>query len=380
MRGRSDVDETATAVAPPALPYARPCLGDEEIDAAVRVLRSGLLCQGAEVAAFEEEFARAAGADHAIAVASGTAALELALAGAGVGPGDEVIVPAFTFIATAAVVRRLGAEPRFADVDPGTFCVSRESVRAKLTPRTRAVVPVHLFGYPAPVEDIAAGLPESVRVIEDAAQAHGAMLRDRGPVGATGTATFSFYPTKNMAVGEGGMILTDDPALAEQVRLLRNHGMASQYAYVLIGGNERMTDLEAAIGRVQLRRLPEFVNRRAEIAARYAGGLRGLRVPRPPQGGRHAWSCYTVTSPDRDQLQARLVDAGIATKVFYPQALSALDLFAPQVPCPNADRLAAEVLSLPIRPDLSDADIDRVIDAVNAADATNQTDAADGAP
>jgi dTDP-4-amino-4,6-dideoxygalactose transaminase len=359
------MNEPATLAQCSAVPYARPSLGEEECAAVMRVLRSGYLSQGPEVAAFEDEFAAAVDAGHAVAVSSGTAALELALRATGIGPGDEVIVPAFTFIATAAVACRLGADVRFADVDLGTFCVTRESIRAKLSARTKAVVPVHLFGYPAPIQDIAAALPQGVRLIEDAAQAHGAVGQSGHPVGASGTATFSFYPTKNVAVGEGGMVVTDDAHIAERIRLLRNHGMVSQYEYALVGGNERMTDLEAAIGRVQLSRLPAFLDRRMEIADRYASGLRGVRVPRVPRSGRHAWSCFTVTAPERDRLQARLSSAGIASKVFYPQALNTLDLFGPQVPCLNAERLAREVLSLPIRPDLTDADLDRVIETVN---------------
>jgi perosamine synthetase len=347
------------------IPFAKPLVGDAEQTAVGRVLASGMLAQGSEVASFERELAAWFDAPEAIALSSGTAALEIVLDALDIREGDEVIVPAFTFIATAATVARRGAAVVFADVDPLTYCLSADTVRAVASARTRLVVPVHLFGFPAPVDEIASAVPGAT-VLEDAAQAHGSRLPDR-PVGSTGISTLSFYPTKNMTTGEGGAVLTSDPGLADRVRLLRNHGMRNQYEYEMLGTNQRMTDLAAAIGREQLRRLDGFLQRRREIADRYAATLAGVVVPVPPARGAHAWSCYTVRVAERDRVAGALSARGIGSKVFYPQALSDLEVFGAPGGCPTATELAADVLSLPIRPDLSDGEVDAIVAAVNAA-------------
>lgn len=345
--------------------FARPNIGSDEIGAVVRVLESGMIAQGPEVDAFETEFADAVGGLDAIAVSSGTAALEIALEALGIGPGHEVIVPAFTFIATAATVARAGATVRFADIDQYTFCLDLDSVERVVNPRTRLVIPVDLFGYPAPTTDIEAIVGPRVGVLEDAAQAHGAR-RGQQPVGGSGTATFSFYPTKNMTTAEGGMIVTDSPDLAERSRLIRNQGMSGTYAYETLGTNLRMTDVGAAMGRVQLGRLDAFVARRAEIAARYSCELIDLELPTEPAGGAHAWACYTIRHPRRDELQAHLADSGVATRIYYPEPLNRLPLFESDDRCPVSESASQTVLSLPIRPDLSDSELERVIGAVKA--------------
>lgn len=349
----------------PMVGFANPVIGEDEIEAVVRVMRSGVIAQGPEVAAFEREFAERMGAAHAVAVNSGTAALEVALAALDIGPGDEVIVPAFTFIATAATVARTGATVRFADVRPDTFCLDPATLPALLNDRTRLVVPVALYGMPADVPGIRAVVPADIAILEDAAQAHGAARAGR-PVGADEIATFSFYPTKNMTTAEGGMVTCGDERIAEQLRLVRNHGMAGPYEYLRLGGNLRMTDLGAAIGRVQLGRLDGFLDRRRAIADRYRAelaDLAGWRLPTPAAGGDHAWSVFTVVHDDRDALAAHLGEQGVMSKVYYPEPLNRLDLFENDDTTPVSDELAATVLSLPIRPDLDDADVARVIDA-----------------
>jgi perosamine synthetase len=239
------------------IPVAAPHLDATDIAAAVRVLCSGHLVQGAEVAAFEDEFAELVERRHCVAVNSGSSALWLTLLALGIGPGDEVIVPSFTFAATAAAVRLTGATTVFADINPGTFCLDPDAVRAAITPRTAAIIPVHLFGHPAAMHELTQ-LAEAhqLALVEDAAQAHGASLAGR-PVATFGAAgCFSFYPTKNIQAIEGGLIATADPALARTLRMLRNQGMEHRYHHQIVGTNARMNDVSAAIARSQLRRLP----------------------------------------------------------------------------------------------------------------------------
>jgi len=246
---------------------SKPAIGEEEIDAVVEVLRSGMLASGTRVTAFEQAFAAATGVEHAVAVGSGTAALHIGLLALDLGADDEVILPSFTFAATANVVRMVGAVPVFIDIDPDDFTIHGPAVEQAVTSRTRAVMPVHLYGQPAPMRgimDVAAA--HGLDVIEDAAQAHlattdGLMVGSIGRFGA-----FSFYPTKNMTTGEGGMITTSDPDLASRARMLRNQGMAERYVHEIIGINERMTEIEAAIGLIQLGRLEAWTKRRREIA------------------------------------------------------------------------------------------------------------------
>ncbi|MCC3762780.1 DegT/DnrJ/EryC1/StrS family aminotransferase [Glycomyces sp. TRM65418] len=354
------------------IPPAKPHIGEAEIEAAVRVLRSGMVVQGPEVAAFEDEFAKIAGTGECVAVNSGTSALQLALLAMGVGPGDEVIVPSFSFAASANAVRLVGADPVFADIEPGSFCIDPEHAASLIGPKTVAIMPVHLYGHPADMTRLTA-LAErhDLRIIEDACQAHGAQVDGR-PVGSFGTAgTFSFYPTKNMHALEGGMVSTDDPKLARTLRLLRNQGMEARYQNEIVGANMRMTDVSAAIGRVQLTQLPEWTERRIRNAARLDAGLAGVEgvvVPPVSPGARHIYHQYTVRVPrGRDAALEQLKAAGIGSAVYYPIPIHRLAPYAHLgAALPETDRAAAEVLSLPVHPSLSDDDLDRVIAAVAA--------------
>lgn len=356
---------------------AKPVIGEEEIEAAVRVLRSGRVVQGPEVAAFEEEFSALVGGRACVAVNSGTSALQLTLLALGVGAGDEVIVPSFSFAASANAVRLVGAEPVFADIDPDTFCLDPDAAAAAIGPRTAAIMPVHLYGHPAAMDRLQP-LADShgLAVVEDAAQAHGASLHGT-QVGAFGSAgCFSFYPTKNMHALEGGMVSTADPALARTLRLLRNQGMEQRYANEVVGSNVRMTDVAAAIGRSQLAKLPGWTEQRRANARTLDEGLKGVVVPHVPEGYRHVYHQYTVRVPDgrRDALQAALGEAGIGSAVYYPTPIHRLKPFLtesgtpdPRWDLPETEKAALEVLSLPVFPTLTGDELSRIIDAVNAA-------------
>ena len=372
---------TGAPAAAPFIPPARPEIGEEEIEAAVRVLRSGMVVQGPEVAGFEEEFSALVSGRHCVAVNSGTSALLLALTGLGIGAGDEVIVPSFTFAATANAVRLTGAVPVFADIDPQTFCLDPASARAAIGPRTAAIMPVHLYGHPADMRalgDLAAR--HNLAIIEDAAQAHGAAL-DGTPVGAFGEAAcFSFYPTKNMHALEGGMVVTPDAAIARTIRLLRNQGMERRYANEIVGYNLRLTDVAAAIGREQLKKLPVWNERRRANAAKLTAGINtaglntagaAVRTPFAADGTVHVFHQYTVriAGGRRDALQEFLTARGIGSAVYYPTPVHRLPPFAPLgdgAALPETDAAAGEVLSLPVHPSLSDADLDRVAAAVRS--------------
>jgi perosamine synthetase len=350
------------------IPISRPLIGPEERAAADRVLASGALAQGPEVEAFEAEFSAWVDGRECVAVSAGTAALHLGLLAAGVGPGDEVIVPSFTFAATANAVALCGARPVFADIEARSFCLDPAGVDAAVTPSTAAVVAVHLYGHPADLPALEAVCSRhGLLLVEDAAQAHGARLDGRavGSWGAVGM--FSFYPTKNMTTGEGGMITTADPEIARTARLLRNQGMADRYRNELVGFNARMTDVAAAIGRVQLGRLAGFNAARQANAARYDAELTGVVTPPVPAGAEHVYHQYTVRAPDRDLLAKRLADAGIDTGVYYPVPVHRLAAFGLDLDLPETERAAAEVLSLPVRPDLSADEVGAVIEAVNGA-------------
>jgi perosamine synthetase len=357
------------------VPAARPEIGAEEIDAAVRVLRTGSVVQGPEVAAFEAEFAAIVAGRHCVAVNSGTSALQLTLLALGIGRGDEVIVPSFSFAATANAVRLVGAEPIFADIDPATFCLDPEATEAAITPRTAAIMPVHLYGHPAAMERL---VPLAARhglaIVEDAAQAHAASLHGQ-PVGTFGAAgCFSFYPTKNMHSLEGGMVTTADPALARQLRLLRNQGMEQRYDNEIVGANMRLTDVAAAIGRVQLAKLSGWNDQRRANAQNLTARLRNVVTPVEAPGARPVYHQYTVrvAHDGRDDLQRHLTDAGVGSAVYYPTPIHRLKPYWVDYRAGEhardlreTDRAAAEVLSLPVHPSLSTAELDRVVEAVN---------------
>src|SRR3954451_18147107 len=344
---------------------------DAEIRAKVTaILDAGVYVLGPEVRAFEQEFAAYIGTSDAVGVANGTDALILALRALGVGPGDEVVVPSFTFYASAEAIPHSGARPVFCDVDPETFCVTPETVKAVLTPRTKAVIAVHLFGNVAPVEEIVAlGVP----VLEDAAQAAGTVLDDGRRPGALGTiATFSFYPSKNLgAFGDGGAVTTNDEALAETVRTLRFHGSRDKKSFELIGHNSRLDELQAGILRVQLPHLDAWADGRRAAGRHYeeAGLGELVALPRPTAGAQPAWHLYMVRHDQADDLLPGLKDAGIGARSYYrtPTHLQpAMRDYAPTVELPGTTEAARTNLALPMSPVLGRAEADEVVAAVGA--------------
>ena len=360
------------------IPLADPRFGDEEVAAVRRVLADGMVADGPEVRRFESEFADYAGADNGVAVANGTVALHAAFEALGIGDGDRVVTTPLSFVASANAVRLAGAEPVFADVDPLTYNLDPAAARRAVRETDAdAVLVVHLYGLPAEMDafrDLAAD--EDVKLIEDAAQAHGAAYRGQ-PVGSFGdAAAFSFYPTKNMTTGEGGMVLTDDAAVADRAASYVNHGRsgAGGYAHERLGSNYRMTSLAAAMGRVQLERLPEWVRSRRANADRLSealDGVPGVRPPVAPDGADHAYHQYTVRCGDRDALADHLADAGVDTGVYYPTPIPRLGAYEGyDADVPVADRAADEVLSLPVHPGLTDAELDRIVAAVRSVPRT----------
>ena len=352
------------------IPAARPIIGDDERAAVDRVMRSGVLAQGPEVRAFEEEFAAHFALRRAcVAVNSGTAGLHLGLLSAGIGPGDEVIVPSFTFAATANSVALTGGTPVFADIDPATFCLDPSSVESALTSRTAGIMPVHLYGHPADMPALQAiADSRGLRLFEDAAQAHGASLHGQ-PVGTFGEfAMFSLYPTKNMTSGEGGMVAVATPEIERLMRLYRNQGMQRQYENEVVGFNARMSDLHAAIGRVQLTKVSAWTRRRQQHAAYFTARLDGVTPPAVADGAAHVYHQYTIRVPDdRDGFARALVDEyAIGSGIFYPTPVHRLRPFGVDLDLPETETAAQQCLSLPVHPSLSEGDLERVAVAVNA--------------
>src|SRR5690606_38914905 len=303
----------------PFIPVARPLVAEEEKRAVLEVLDSGQLAQGSRTEEFERAFAEYIGTRHAVAVNSGTAALIVALQAAGVRPGDEVITTPFSFIATATSIIACGAKPVFADVDPFDLNLDPNRVEDLITDRTRAIMPVHLYGHPARIEEIQELCKDNdLALIEDAAQAHGAEHKGRR-VGSFGVGCFSFYPTKNMTTGEGGIITTNDDDVARMARIIRNHGQERRYYHEHFGLNWRMTDLAAAIGLVQLSHLEAWNEARIANAAALSSKITAAETPRVREGDRHVFHQYTIrVANDRDGVQARLQEAGVGSAVHYP--------------------------------------------------------------
>lgn len=352
------------------IPAAKPLIGDEEREAVDRVLRSGMIAQGPEVAAFEKEFAeQLVGGRACVAVSSGTAGLHMGLLAAGVGPGQEVIVPSFTFAATANSVALTGATPVFADIDPVTFNLSPAAVEAAITDRTVGIMPVHLYGQPADMTALGAlAEKHGLMLFEDAAQAHGATWQGR-PVGSFGTfGMFSLYPTKNMTSGEGGMVSCATPELVRKVQVLRNQGMEKRYENEVVGFNVRMTDVHAAIGRVQLTKLPAWTAQRQANATFLSENLQGVGVPAVVDGATHVWHQYTIRVPqDRDGFAKALAEEhGVGSGVYYPIPNHELPSFGLTLDLPETAKACAEVLSLPVHPALSQEDLEKVVAGVNA--------------
>jgi dTDP-4-amino-4,6-dideoxygalactose transaminase len=352
------------------IPIARPQMGEEEKERVWDAMASGSLAQGPRVREFEEAFAAMVGAGHAVATSSGTTALHLALLGYGVGEGDEVITVPFTFIASANSILYTGARPVFVDIDERDFTMDPAQIEAAVTARTRAIMPVSLYGQPADLPAIAEIADRhGLAVVEDAAQAHGAAVDGRKS-GTWGAGTFSFYPTKNMTTGEGGMVTTDDAELAERIRLLREHGMKVRYHHDIVGYNFRMTDIAAAIGLAQLPKLAGYNDRRRAIAARYDAELRGVITPFVRPGVTHVYHQYTIRVNERDAFAERLKERGVGSAIYYPIPVHRqkpfLALGYGDGSYPVTDRLTAEVLSIPVHPALSDDEVAEVIAAVNA--------------
>jgi perosamine synthetase len=361
------------------IPIAKPYIGEEEKRAVLEVLESGQLSQGPRVAEFERAFAAYAGARFGVATCNGTAALTCALMAHGIGPGDEVIVPSFSFFATASSVLGVGATPVFADIDPETFCLSPESAEERITARTRAILPVHLYGHPADMPRFEALCGRhGLLLLADAAQAHGTAIAGRG-VGSWGTACFSFFPSKNMTTTAGGMVLTGDEQTYRRLRLVRHQGMETRYEHEALGLNFRMTDLEAAIGLVQLGRLPAWLDARAENARFYDRHITRLLTPTSAPGVSHAYHQYTVRVPpglDRDTVVRRLNERGIEARVYYAKAIHQQPVFANEpsmrdLALPETERAAREVLSLPVHPFVTAQERAYVVREVNGLGASS---------
>lgn len=384
----------AESAAKPNVHIAKPVLGEEELAQIREVLESGWLTQGPKVARFERAFADRHGVRYALATTSCTTALHLALLAAGIGPGDEVIVPSFSWVATANAVEYCGAVPVLADVDATTFNMTAATVAPKVTARTKAAIPVHLFGLCADTRAIRDVLPPGAKIVEDAACAAGAALGNKSAGALGDVAAFSFHPRKSITTGEGGMVTTNDPEIAERVQRLRNHGAsiseeqrhAGDKPYLLpdfevLGFNYRMTDLQGAVGVVQLAKLDAFIDERAARAAWYArelASLTWLRAPREPAAGKHAWQAF-VTHVDssraplaRNDMMDRLHKTGIATRP-GTHAIHMLGYYAKKYGIDPADfpvarDLYAQTMALPLHNAMSDVDYDRVVAALRELD------------
>jgi perosamine synthetase len=361
------------------IPISTVRLGAEAERLAVDVIRSGMIAQGPMVRRLESGFAELAGARHAVAVNNGTTALVAALQVLGVGPGDEVVTSPFTFVASLNAILQVGATARFADIGEDDFCVDPAAMAEAVTPRTRALMPVHLYGQCADMPPIAAlAQRHGLAVVEDAAQAHGARVAGRS-AGGYGIGCFSLYGTKNITTGEGGLVTTDDDELADRLRVLRNQGMRERYRYEVVGHNYRLTDLQAAIALPQLSGYADTLARRRRNAERLSAGLAGvpgLRTPRQLPGREHVWHQYTVlltedAPVDREELATRLTERGVGSGVYYPRVAFDYDCYRgdPRVvsaDVPVAYSVAARCLSLPVHQHLSDDDVDTVVEQVRA--------------
>jgi len=354
---------------------AKPDVGEEEIEAVSRVLRSHVLTNGPETATFEREFAEYHEAAYGVAFANGTVALTAMYSALGIGPGDEVIVPSLTFVSSATSVLLVGAQPVFAEIDPETFNLDPADVATRITRRTKALLAVHYGGQPADLAELKALADEhGLLMLEDAAEAHGARYRGR-PVGAWGVAgMFSFTPTKNITTGEGGMVVTDDPELADRLRLLRNHGQTALYRHELLGNNWRITEMQAAMGRVQLSKLDGILARKRELAARLDQGLAKIAGVQPPvvrPDRDHVYMLYTVRfsggTPVRDAVARLAAERGIETRVYFPPAHRQPVFSGVPSDLPVTDDVAGRILSLPAHSRLAVDEVDRIVEAVRDA-------------
>ena len=351
---------------------AKPMLGTEEKNAALEVMSSGKLAQGEKVDAFEKAFASYIGTKYAVAVGNGTIAIHLALLAHNIKKGHEVLTTPFTFIGSVTPILFCNATPVFADIDAKTFNIDPADIKKAITPKTKALIPVHLFGLSAEMDEIMEMADKkNIPVIEDACQAHGAIYKGK-KVGSIGScACYSFYPTKNMTTGEGGMITTNDEEVASKIKLLRDHGQKSRYEHVVIGYNYRMNDMSAAIGIEQLKKLESFNEKRITNATRFTEGLKGVKQvtsPFVPKGMRHVFHQYTIRAKKRDGLKDYLNNEGIRCGVYYPRLVTEnapIKPFATR-PMPVAEKATKDVLALPVHPGLSDEDIGRIVNGIAA--------------
>lgn len=352
------------------IPIAKPFIGTDEINAVTEVIKSGVIAEGPKVKEFEQAFAKYIGVEHAVAVNSGTAALHAALLAHWINRGDEIITTPFTFIATSNSILFTGAKPVFADIENDTFNINPDEIIEKITSRTKAIIPVHLYGHPAEMKAIMEVAEDyHLALIEDACQAHGAIYNNR-KAGSFGTGTFSFYPTKNITTGEGGIITTNDTKVAERARMIRSHGSKQRYFHEMLGYNLRMTDISAAIGIVQLRKLDSFTKKRQRNAEYLSSGLQGIEgitVPKVRNNCEHVFHQYTIRAKNRDELVTRLNQNGIGTGIYYPlpvhkqpfyQEMGYSDSF------PESEQAADEVISLPVHPSVTQEDLDHIIEVI----------------
>lgn len=351
------------------IPIAKPFIGDEEIEEVIKVLKSGFIAQGPKVAEFEKLFADYIGIPHAIATSSGTTALHIALLCAGISKEDEVITTPFSFAATANSILYVGAKPVFVDIDPKTYNIDPKKVEEAVTDKTKAIIPVHLYGQPAdmdPINKIARN--HDLKVIEDAAQAHGAVYKgtNAGTLGDMGC--FSFYPTKNITTSEGGIITTSIADYDHDARALRAHGESERYEHVILGYNFRMTDVSAAIGVAQIKKLEGFNEKRiknAEYLTENIKDIEGIQPPFIQKDVKHVFHQYTIrVSRNRDEMIEYLNNNGIGTGVHYPRPIYKQKLYENlgfKANCMEAEKAAVEVISLPVHPGLSQEDLGRIV-------------------
>jgi perosamine synthetase len=358
------------------IPINLPKIGEEEVEAVAKVMRSGPLTNalgaGPMVTQFEKNFAKFAGAKHAIAVNTGTAALHAAVVAVGVKSGDEVILPSFTFVATAEAVVMAGGKPVFMDIDPETYNISPSEIQKAITKKTKAIVPVDLYGLSAdmkPIQEIAA--KHTLSIVEDAAQAHGLTYKGKPPGAFSSATCWSLYASKNMTTGEGGVITTNDDKVAETSKMVRTHGEKAKYASQMLGYNYRMSEIQAAIGVVQLEKLPAFVAKRRANAARLTEILKKtekLRLPEEPKGGRHSWYLYTVrllngTEGERNRILEELHKKGIGAEAYYVNPVHQMSYYLKSFGArklPETEKAAKQVFSLPVHPGVTDEQVDYI--------------------
>ncbi|KAB2903297.1 MAG: DegT/DnrJ/EryC1/StrS family aminotransferase [Anaerolineae bacterium] len=355
------------------IPISKPNVGEREIAAISEVIRSGMIAQGPKVQEFERRFAEYHGVKHAIASTNGTTALQMAMLANGIGAGDEVIIPSFSFFATASSILFTGAKPVFADIDPETFNLDPASAESVITEKTKAIMPVHLYGQAADMPAFEAlAKKHGLILLEDAAQSHGAKLEGRF-VGTWGTSGFSFYPTKNMTTCEGGMLTTQDDEVAERARMIRNHGMSQQYLHEMVGFNFRMTDLMAAMGLIQLDNLPKWTAIRNNNASYYNETLKNVIKPLVRDNATHVYHQYTIRMPDgvdRDEVMKQIQAKGVGVRVYYPLPIHRQPIFEKMggyenIDLPQTEKATREVMSLPIHPLLTEAERERVAQVIN---------------